>query len=355
MIKISEVSSGVSVEFPYREDLVSRIKTVSGRVWDGQKRYWIIPNNKESLKQLANVFIDEFINADNKLKHYFKDTGLFLEDLLKQVDNELKLRGYSQKTSKSYLWHVKLYIEYYYRNPKDLGSEEIRKYLISIVENENLSRSFLTQATSAIKFMYRHVYKKWEMIENIPSIKRQKRLPNILGQDEILKILDCIENIKHKTILLLVYSAGLRVGEVVRLTTKDIDTARGLIYVRLGKGSKDRCTILSQNALKALKVYHAKYRPSKWLFPGAEPDKFLTERSVQMIFSKACEKAGIKKSVTVHSLRHSFATHLLEGGTDLRYIQELLGHASSKTTEIYTHVSEKDIRRIQSPLDRLDI
>ena len=209
MIKISEVNGGVSVEFPYREDLVAKVKTISGRVWEG------------------------------------------------------------------------------------------------------LSRSFLAQATSAIKFMYKHVYKQWEMIENIPSIKKQKRLPNILSQDEVLKILETIGNVKHKAILLLVYSAGLRVGELVRLKPQDIDTARGLIHVRLGKGSKDRCTILSQNALKVLKMYYAKYRPMTWLFPGSDPDKFLTERTVQMIFSKACEKAGIKKSVTVHSLRHSFATHLL--------------------------------------------
>ncbi len=142
-------------------------------------------------------------------------------------------------------------------------------------------------------------------------------------------------------------------GEVVRLKVEDIDKERKLIHVRQGKGRNDRYTILSEAALQVVDIYCQKYRPSDWLFPGADPDRHVTERSVQHIFEQAREKVGIKKDVSVHSLRHSFATHLLEGGTDLRYIQELLGHKSSKTTEIYTHVSERDIRRIQSPLDRL--
>jgi integrase/recombinase XerD len=151
----------------------------------------------------------------------------------------------------------------------------------------------------------------------------------------------------------LTYSAGLRVGEVVRLKLEDIDEERKLIHIRQAKGRKDRYTVLSQVAWDFLNIYLKKYQPEVWLFTGAESGTHLTERSVQHIFENACEKAGIKKDVSVHSLRHSFATHLLEGGTDLRYIQELLGHASSKTTEIYTHVSKRDIGSIQSPLDRL--
>ena len=152
---------------------------------------------------------------------------------------------------------------------------------------------------------------------------------------------------------MLIYSAGLRVGEVVRLKPEDIDSERNLIHIRQAKGNKDRYTILSQTALTALNLYLELYRPEKWLFPGAQPGSHLTERSVQKFFDIARDRAGITKDVSVHTLRHSFATHLLEAGTDLRYIQELLGHQSSKTTEIYTHVSKRDIGRIQSPLDRL--
>jgi len=152
---------------------------------------------------------------------------------------------------------------------------------------------------------------------------------------------------------MLMYSAGLRVGEVVRLRVEDIDVERKLIRIRGGKGRKDRYTMLSEVALGMLNKYMQKFKPQKWLFTGAKPGRHITTRTVQAIFEQACEKANIGKEASVHSLRHSFATHLLESGVDLRYIQELLGHKSSKTTEIYTHVSNKDILRTKSPLDRL--
>jgi len=154
---------------------------------------------------------------------------------------------------------------------------------------------------------------------------------------------------------MVVYSAGLRVGEVVKLQPEDIDSDRMLIHIRGAKGRKDRYTMLSETALQVLREYWKNYKPGKWIFGGAKPERFLSTRTVQKILQHACEKAGIKKDISVHSLRHSFATHLLEGGTDLRYIQELLGHAHSKTTEIYTHVSTKSIGNIKSPLDGLQL
>lgn len=152
---------------------------------------------------------------------------------------------------------------------------------------------------------------------------------------------------------MLIYSAGLRISEVVRLKSEDLDVDRKLIHVRQGKGRKDRFTLLSDMALHAAQVYESECGAGRWLFPGMEPGRHLTERSLQKVFDQACKEAGITKDVTVHSLRHSFATHLLENGTDLRYIQELLGHASTKTTAIYTHVCQKDLKKIQSPLDRI--
>lgn len=175
----------------------------------------------------------------------------------------------------------------------------------------------------------------------------------VLNQNEVFNILNALNNYKHKAVLYLTYSAGLRVSEVVQLMVEDIDSKRMLVHVRQGKGRKDRYTILSREALKILKIYKRKYNPKKWLFYGRDKDKHLSERSVQKIFKKACKKADIKKEVSVHALRHSFATHLLEAGTDLRYIQELLGHKSTNTTQIYTHVSRKDVKRIISPLDQL--
>ena len=166
-------------------------------------------------------------------------------------------------------------------------------------------------------------------------------------------ILVALKNEKHKTILFLIYSAGLRVGEVIKLQPKDIDSQRMLIHVVQGKGNKDRYTVLSEIALEQLRKYYKLYKPEIWLFPGQDSKEYITERTVQRIFENACNVAKITKKATVHTLRHSFATHLLEGGLDLRYIQELLGHSSSKTTEIYTHVTTKSLSNIQSPLDKL--
>ena len=175
----------------------------------------------------------------------------------------------------------------------------------------------------------------------------------MLSKEEVKRILDVTVNIKHKALLMLMYSGGLRVGEIVRLKPEDIDAERSLIHIKGSKGRKDRYTILSKSVLVVLRKYYHQYRPQKWLFEGAKPGKHISTRTVQAIFKHACEKAGIKKEVSAHFLRHSFATHLLEGGIDLRYIQEILGHKSSKTTEIYTHVSKASIARIKSPLDTI--
>ncbi len=183
--------------------------------------------------------------------------------------------------------------------------------------------------------------------------KKEKKLPEILSKNEISKLLKAVKNLKHKAILYLVYSAGLRVGEVVKLKPTDIDSDRMLIHIIQGKDKKDRYTILSETALSILRQYVKVYKPEHWLFPGQHPDKHLTERSVQKVFDNARIDAKIRKDVSVHNLRHSFATHLLEGGVNLRYIQELLGHSSSKTTEIYTHVTQKNLSNIISPLDTI--
>ncbi len=169
----------------------------------------------------------------------------------------------------------------------------------------------------------------------------------------IARLLDAVENLKHRAIILLTYSGGLRLGEVVRLKVEDIDLDRKLVHVRQGKHRKDRYTMLSAVAQKAVQDYRRQYPPETWLFPGARPGRHLTERSVQKAFDRTCKKANINKRISIHTLRHSFATHLLERGTDLRYIQVLLGHASPKTTQIYTRVTNRDLAKIQSPLDAL--
>lgn len=209
-----------------------------------------------------------------------------------------------------------------------------------MVNQKKVAASTLNIIISALKFYYGEVLQK-NFIYEIKRPKKDKKLPVVLGNEEVKRILNAISNIKHKVILMLVYSGGLQVGEIIKLRPEDIDSNRKLIYIRASKGRKDRYTLLSNVALQTLREYWKKEKPQKWLFPSWNKEKHITARTVQKIFQNACKKDGISKDVSVHSLRHSFATHLLESGIYLRYIQEPLGHKSSKTTEIYTHLSTK--------------
>ena len=273
--------------------------------------------------------------------------------MLEGAERELKLRGYSPQTRKAYLHHIKCFMQYCRKSLDRASTNDIRAYLLDLIESKRVSRAYHDQAVSALKFLYEQVLKKPAVTAGIPRPRKERKLPVVLSQEEIAKLLSTVENLKHKVLLMLIYSAGLRVSEVVRLRVSDIDGQRRLIRVRGGKGRKDRYTLLSEMVLKLLREYWKAYRPKDWLFPGQKEGSHLTTRTVEKILERARQRASIGKHCTVHTLRHSFATHLLEDGTDLRYIQELLGHKSSKTTEIYTHVSRKDLARIVSPLDRL--
>ena len=197
--------------------------------------------------------------------------------------------------------------------------------------------------------------KKPFISEGMPRPRKEFRLPSVLSVGEVTALLDSIRNVKHRAIVMLMYSAGLRVSEVIKLKTENIDAQRHLVQVKGGKRKKDRYTILSDTALDYLRYYWKIYKPEKWLFPGQRRGGHITARTVQHIVGAARKRAGITKRFSTHVLRHSFTTHLLEQGTDLRYIQELLGHKGPKTTQIYTHVTRKDIARITSPLDTLNL
>lgn len=273
-------------------------------------------------------------------------------EIINLMINELKLKGYSSKTQKNYVGHIRRWLNYSDKDISDINTEDIKRYILFLLDNENISTSYADQAISAIKFLYNEVLKQNKDIQGFTRPKKQRKLPNVLSKQEVLRILNSVNNEKHKTILFLIYSAGLRIGEVIKLKIDDILSDRKLIHIRQGKGQKDRYTVLSDVALEQLRKYYKIYKPVIWLFPGQDENRYITERSVQRVFEQACIRAKVR-GATVHTLRHSFATHLLENGVDLRYIQELLGHASSKTTEIYTHVTEKSIKNIQSPLDRI--
>jgi integrase/recombinase XerD len=266
--------------------------------------------------------------------------------------NEMKLRGYSHKTVKAYQSCIRSFSQHFSpRHPRDASNSDIREYLLHLMNVKGYSKATINQVINALRFLFVELYKRPMVLGEIPRLKKEQKLPDVLTQTEVLNILDSVGNLKHRTILMMVYSAGLRVGEAVRLKVGDIDGERKLIHLRGAKGKKDRFTLLSDVALRSLREYYKQYKPNEFLFEGAHGRKHLSERSIQNVFERAVADVGIRKHATLHTLRLSFATHLLEAGTDLRYIQELLGHSSSKTTEIYTHVSKKSIGKIISPLD----
>lgn len=268
-----------------------------------------------------------------------------------QMQSDLQLRGLSPKTQKIYLSQVRSFALYFKKSPEQLGENEVKEYLLYILKERKVSDSTYRQSYGALKFLYQITLKRSWVVEKIPYPKTKKKLPVVLDRTEVEALFSVTRNLKHRAILMITYSSGLRLSETAHLKVSDIDSKRMMIRIRNGKGGKDRYSILSNVALAALRQHWRKYRPKEWLFPGVRSDKPISDRSIQKIFEKAKNLAGITKSATVHTLRHSFATHLLEAGTDLHHIQLLLGHRSPKTTTVYLHVSRTDLAKIASPLD----
>jgi site-specific recombinase XerD len=276
-------------------------------------------------------------------------------EIPKEFEKTLKLKRYSENTVKSYKSHFSKFLAYYTGHaPEQITDEQIRAYLLYLVTKKNVSTSYQNQVINAIKFYYEKVMGRPTSTYYLQRPKKEKKLPVVLSEEEVGKILRQIINLKHKCIIYLLYSAGLRLSEVINLKISDIDSSRKVITIKGAKGKKDRISLLSDAVLALLREYYKQYKPKEWLFEGQKGGKY-SPKSVQNIFKKALNNSKINKNATVHTLRHSFATHLLERGTDLRYIQELLGHSSSKTTEIYTHVTKKGLDKIVSPLDNLNI
>jgi integrase/recombinase XerD len=235
----------------------------------------------------------------------------------------------------------------------DINNEDVIIYNNEHILKNNLSGSFQNQTVNAIKLFFQTIRDTKMMVDKIHRPKRAKVLPNVLSKEEIKLILNAHSNIKHKAMLSMIYSCGLRRSELLHLRFSDIDSNRNIVLLKNAKGKKDRIAPLSPKILQMLREYYKDYKPAVWLFEGQIKGEQYSEKSLQSVLKQALQKTGITKPVTLHWLRHSYATHLLESGTDLRYIQELLGHSSSKTTEIYTHVSTKSIQQIKSPFDDL--
>ena len=269
------------------------------------------------------------------------------EDLISIVQRDMKLRNYSQKTIDAYIRVIQDLYNHFHTRPRDLSIEEIKDYLY-IKQQQNLSSQTISLYANAINFLFVEIYQQ-KNFQKVRHPKRSKKLPVVLSRADIEKLLKQTKNIKHRVMLAIAYAAGLRVSEVVRLRIRDIDTTEMTITVRQGKGKKDRLTVLSANLIPDLRFLLDGRKTEDFVFVSERGGR-LTETSAQKVFYSSLKKADIKKQASFHSLRHSFATHLLENGTDVRYVQELLGHANIRTTQVYTQVTNPILKNIKSPL-----
>lgn len=269
--------------------------------------------------------------------------------LRERMREDLRLRNYSKHSEELYLFHVRCFAEFTGRSPAQSGLEDVRRYLLHLLDRKT-NQSTYKQAVAALRFLFKYTLRREWVKEKIAYPRRPFRLPVVLTQEEVGTILSRIKSERHRVILRTIYATGLRLNEALNLKVTDIDSKEMRLRVRSGKGDKERYAMLPASLLKELREHYKKYRPEDWLFASKTPGRHVGETCVQKAFHQARREAGIRKAASVHTLRHSFATHLLEHGTDLRLIQELLGHKTLKSTLIYTHVSTKVFRTVQDPL-----
>lgn len=362
ILVIKTKTSRLKLIFGFDKGFMNLIKKFPYHNWDSKNKWWSIPYSDKYLAE-----INEFAK-NNGLQILFEEekaenTGLkrisaFDIPNYRQCPEEMILKlkeiRYSDKTIKVYKALFEEFVNFYHKiDINKIDEQQIIEFLRYLVMERKVSSSYQNQSINAIKFYYEKVLGGQRKFYFIDRPKREKTLPTVLNEDEVKRLLNSLENIKHKCMLMLAYSAGLRLGEIIRLKLVDIDRERMQIKVVQSKGKKDRYAKLSSKFLLILDEYYLKYEPKYYVFEGASGGEY-SPSSLQNIIKAAAIKAEIKKVVTMHTLRHTFATHCLENGIDLRYIQNMLGHENSKTTEIYTHITTKGFDQIKSPLDNLD-
>jgi integrase/recombinase XerD len=274
-------------------------------------------------------------------------------ELGKKMKMDMELKNLSLRTIQTYLSWMKKFTVHYGRSPERLSDDDIRNYLYFLLKEKGVAQASINQAYSALKFFYQTTLDRGWNEDKIPRSKVPKKLPVVLSKEEVQDIFSTTANLKHLAIFMTIYSGGLRISEATHLKPEDIDSKRMSIKVR-GKGDKERYTLLGEKTLDILRAYWKECRPSQWLFASKISGQPISTSSVQRAFKSSLHKAGVKKKASIHTLRHSFATHLLESGVDIIYIQRLLGHTSAKTTAIYLHVTRGGVARIKSPIDLLE-
>lgn len=275
--------------------------------------------------------------------------------LRKQMDEDMVIRGMAERTRESYLNAVAALAKHYRRSPDRIGADEVQRYLLYLLQERKLAWSSCNVALQGLKFFYRVTLKRPQEDFDLPRARGPQKLPQILAPEEVARLIDCTGNLKHRAMLMTAYAAGLRLSELVHLKVSNVDSARMTLHVELGKGGKDRYTLLSPKLLAELRAYWKLCRPRLWLFPSPRDAKVPMEpSSVQRIFHRAKRAAGITKDCGIHGLRHAFATHLLEAGVDVPSIQHLMGHRHISSTLRYFHLARKRLGQTPSPLDLLD-
>ncbi|MDO9260525.1 MAG: tyrosine-type recombinase/integrase [Flavobacteriaceae bacterium] len=340
-IKTHRGESRIVVYFEKNAKLITRIKQFDGARWSQQLKAWHLPDNEVNRHHFnLNVIVKELSEEGKIALHFFKQW--------------LQSRRYSINTIKTYSEALHSFLIFFSDKPiHEISNIDVIYYNNQYILKKELSASYQNQIVNAIKLYFKTQQNISLDLEKIHRPKREKILPNVLSKEEVKKILFAHSNPKHTMMLSLIYSCGLRRSELLNLKPADIDSKRYIIIIRQSKGKKDRIAPLSEKIIVMLRDYYRQHKPITWLFEGQKKGERYSEKSLQSVLKQAVEKCHIKKPVTLHWLRHSYATHLLESGTDLRYIQELLGHNSSRTTEIYTHVSTKSLQNIKSPFDDL--
>lgn len=359
----------IALRFGYDTELIALAKACDAR-WSATERCWHVEHGSVSLKKVYATFkgharIDGDVlfgkgKATNKPKAQPATTkrqrplSTSQEKAHEAMRRKLEIGRYSTNTIDTYLNATKqLFLLFAEKHPNDIRTEDIETFQHALAR-AGKSNSYLNQVVNAVRYYYKDVLGDAYRVKFIERPRKEKKLPVVLSEEEVQALLKAPTNLKHRCMLMLIYSAGLRTVELLRMEIKDIDRDRRQVVIHGGKGKKDRISLLSAKLMDTLENYVAQYRPKHHLFEGQAGGRY-SETRVQAVFHAAKDKAGILKRATVHTPRHSFATHLLEKGTDVRYIQTLLGHSSSKTTEIHTHVSTKALGKIHSPLDDLDL
>ena len=362
----------IIISFPYEEELVLLIKKFEDARWSKTHRAWHIPQNKYNISDIFKVFKNKaWVDYRDFSRKDVLDTTVesgkrgaktVLEEKISAEAIEkiekfrfwLHSRRYSPSTINTYLDSIKTFLRFYaFKKIQEIDNNDLIRFNNEYILANNYSASFQNQVVNAVKLFFKTIENSPLDIDAIPRPKRAKKLPNVLSKEEVKAILDTPTNIKHKAMLSLIYACGLRCGEILSLKPNDIDSKRNILHVKNAKGQKDRIVPLSEKIIVLLREYYKATKPKYYLFEGQTKGNRYDAMSLQNVLKQSIAKTKITKPVTLHWLRHSYATHLLESGTDLRYIQEILGHNSSKTTEIYTHVSTKSLQQIKSPFDFL--